>query len=192
MSSQLLSNVYIALIHYPVYNKHRETVKTWLTTLDLHDIARAGRTFGIKAFYFINTLASQRELAQTIFDHWHSGWGATYNPNRKEALDLTRIAPDLEGALRAIEQESGLPVKTIVTGARIANPDLDYREFRLLAEKKEEALVLLFGTGWGLVEETIQNAHYRLSPITGGGDYTHLSVRSAVSIILDRVLHGRE
>jgi len=186
-----LDSVYVVLIHYPVYNKNRDIVRTCLTTLDLHDIARAGRTYGIKAFYFINPLKSQRELAQTIFDHWDSGWGAQYNPNRKEALSLTRIAPDLEGTLQAIEAESGLPARTVVTGAKIADPDLDYQELQQRIKKREEAWVLLFGTGWGLVEETIRAADYRLCPITGNGTFNHLSVRSAVSIILDRILHSR-
>ncbi len=191
MNPMSLNSVYVALIHYPVYNKKREVVRTCLTTLDLHDIARAGRTYGIKAFYFINPLRSQRELAETIFDHWDSGWGARYNPNRKEALSLTRITPDLEGTLQAIEAESGLPVKTIVTGAKIADPNIDYPELQARIQKKEEALVLIFGTGWGLVEETILAADYRLSPITGQGTFNHLSVRSAVSIILDRIMHSR-
>ena len=41
MNRQGSGPVYIALIHHPVYNKQHEVVRTCLTPLDLHDIARA-------------------------------------------------------------------------------------------------------------------------------------------------------
>ena len=48
--------------------------------------------------------------------------------------------------------------------------------------------LLLLGTGWGLTEEEMHTADFRLRPIYGTADYNHLSVRSAASIILDRLL----
>ena len=42
--------VYVALLHYPMYNKRMEIVATSITNLDLHDIARACRTFQVKRF----------------------------------------------------------------------------------------------------------------------------------------------
>ena len=48
--------------------------------------------------------------------------------------------------------------------------------------------LLLFGTGYGLVEEITNQADFRLCPIYGRGNYNHLSVRSAASIIIDRLL----
>jgi hypothetical protein len=136
-------------------------------------------------------MRSQRELAQMIFDHWSTGWGARYNPNRKEAISLVRIAPDLEGVLRDIEGEWGSLPKTVATSARIAHPDLDYPEMRDRIRQGRDAFLLLFGTGWGLVGEDIDAADYRLRPIRGQGEFNHLSVRSAVSIILDRILCDR-
>lgn len=193
MTAESLSPVpvYVALIHHPVYNKNRQVVRTCLTPLDLHDISRACRTYGVRAFYFINPLRSQRELGQMIFDHWTTGWGARYNPNRKEAISLVRITSDLQAARRAVEQEWGRPPKTVATSARIARPDLDYPEMRARIRERQDAFLLLFGTGWGLLEEDIEAADYRLVPIHGQGEFNHLSVRSAVSIILDRILCGR-
>jgi hypothetical protein len=49
-------------------------------------------------------------------------------------------------------------------------------------------LVLLFGTAWGLADEILEAADHRLAPINGKGAYNHLAVRSAVAIILDRLL----
>lgn len=191
MMQRSLSPVYVALVHHPVYNKNRRVVRTCLTPLDLHDISRACRTYGVRAFYFVNPMRSQRDLGQMIFDHWNTGWGARYNPNRKEAISLIRIAPDLEGAQRDIEQEWGSPPKTVATSARMTSTDLDYPEMRTRIRKGEDAFLLLFGTGWGLLEEDIEAADYRLLPIHGAGEFNHLSVRSAVSIILDRILCDR-
>ncbi|MBW1897630.1 MAG: RNA methyltransferase, partial [Deltaproteobacteria bacterium] len=47
--------------------------------------------------------------------------------------------------------------------------------------------VLLFGTAWGLSDDFLEKADFILDPIMGDADYNHLSVRSAVSIILDRL-----
>lgn len=45
----------------------------------------------------------------------------------------------------------------------------------------------MFGTGWGIKNEVMENFDYILEPIYGPGDYNHLpAVRSAVAIILDR------
>jgi hypothetical protein len=191
MTSENTNSVYVALIHHPVYNKNRQVVRTCLTPLDLHDISRACRTYGIRAFYFVNPMRSQRELAQMIFDHWSTGWGARYNPNRKEAISLIRIAADLEGVRRAIEQEWGRAPKTVATSARMEGPDLDYPEMRARIRQGRDPFLLLFGTGWGLVREDIDAADFRLHPIQGQGEFNHLSVRSAVSIILDRILCDR-
>ena len=45
----------------------------------------------------------------------------------------------------------------------------------------EAPYLILFGTGWGLTSEILE-------PIRGKTKYNHLCVRSAVSIILDRLL----
>jgi hypothetical protein len=50
--------------------------------------------------------------------------------------------------------------------------------------------MLLLGTGFGLASPVIERADMVLAPIRGIGDYNHLSVRAAASIILDR-LRGR-
>jgi hypothetical protein len=49
-------------------------------------------------------------------------------------------------------------------------------------------VLLLFGTGWGLVPELQERAAVRIAPIAGVGDWNHLSVRGACAITLDRLL----
>ena len=86
-----------------------------------------------------------------------------------------------------IHRSSGDSPKTVVTCARYGSGDLSFSKFRNMLEK-DKPYLLLFGTAWGLTENFITEADYRLDPIKGVADYNHLSVRSAASIILDRLI----
>ena len=81
----------LALIHYPVINKNREIIGSAVTNLDLHDIARAARTYGVNAFYIVTPYRDQQALFTELLDHWLEGYGAEYNARRGEALSLVRI-----------------------------------------------------------------------------------------------------
>jgi hypothetical protein len=56
----------------------------------------------------------------------------------------------------------------------------------------DRPLLLLFGTGWGLTDEVIAGVDQVLLPICGMPAFNHLSVRSAVAAILDRLFGMRE
>jgi len=184
----LRNNLAIALLHYPVYNKRREIVTTALTNLDLHDIARSARTFGVSRFYVVTPSLEQRKLAARITDHWRDGWGASYNPDRKEALDIVRVLPTLDYAVQDLQSVVEKRLQTIVTGATPRPNSIDCQKLRELLKTADTTYLLLFGTGWGLAEECFQEADLILEPIAGMDDYNHLSVRSAVAITLDRLL----
>ena len=47
--------------------------------------------------------------------------------------------------------------------------------------------LIVFGTAWGLAPEIFDGVDATLEPITGNTGYNHLSVRSAVAVILDRM-----
>ncbi|MBW2332764.1 MAG: RNA methyltransferase, partial [Deltaproteobacteria bacterium] len=49
-------SLYIGLLHYPVYNRRGEIIVSAITSLDLHDLARLAKTYGVKKFYVINPL----------------------------------------------------------------------------------------------------------------------------------------
>lgn len=184
------ATLYLALIHYPVYNKNAEVVASAVSNLDLHDISRAAKTYDVRAFYIVTPLADQRELVERILSHWTEGVGARYNPDRSKALRLIRVAASLDAVQDEIAcNHNGLPV-TVVTDARSHPRNISYGA---LAEmiKGEHPHLLLFGTGWGLTREFIDKADYVLAPIMGHTGYNHLSVRSAAAIVLDRLL-GRE
>ena len=36
-------------------------------------------------YFVIHNIPAQRELVSTIMEHWKSGFGSTYNPDRKDA-----------------------------------------------------------------------------------------------------------
>jgi hypothetical protein len=187
MIAQPLVNLAIALLHYPVYNKHREVVTTALTNLDQHDIARSSRTFGLDRFYIVTPAEEQRKLAERIAGHWQDGWGAGYNPDRKEALGIIRICATLREAVSEFQAHFAKPVKTVITGASSRPDSTDFKTVRKILEDTEQPVLLLLGTGWGLTDECFESADYVLEPIEGAGSYNHLSVRSAAAIMLDRL-----
>jgi hypothetical protein len=180
----------IALLHYPVYDKNRQIVTTAVTNLDIHDIARAARTFGADRYYIITPVAEQQKLVQKISSHWQSGWGATYNPKRKEALDIVEVLPSLGAVVEKMTARVGHAPKVVVTGAAGRSVSLPDSELSKMIARGDKHFLLLFGTGWGMTEEVFDSADFVLEPIKGSEDYNHLSVRSAVSIYLDR-LFGR-
>ncbi|MBT1073062.1 RNA methyltransferase [Pelotalea chapellei] len=185
--SQFPCNLSIALLHYPVYNKHREVVTTALTNLDLHDIARASRTFGLDRFYIVTPSVDQRILAEKIAGHWQDGWGATYNTDRKEALSIIKVCDTLKTAKAEFQSFFSKEVKTVITGAAKHPGSIGFNELRHSLTDPEQPFMLLLGTGWGLTGECFTAAGHILEPIQGTGSYNHLSVRSAAAIMLDRL-----
>ncbi|MFP4667733.1 MAG: RNA methyltransferase [Desulfobacterales bacterium] len=191
MSHLQQTSLYPALLHYPVKNKEGRAIASAVTSIDLHDIARAARTYGAAGFYVITPLEDQREFAGKIIDHWINGAGAVYNPHRREALELIRIRADLNEAVEEIRAGENKEVRIVSTSAFPAERQMGYNEFKSALRCGENAYLLALGTAWGLSDEFMKKADCRLAPIAGNNDYNHLSVRSAASIILDRLIGDR-
>lgn len=176
----------MALLHYPVLNKSGGVIASAVTNLDLHDIARASRTFGVAIFYVVTPLLDQKALVKKIVSHWTVGPSAQLNPARKDALSTIRIVDSLEAVTADIKRRSGRQPKIVATSARRSLGAISFE--RLRQERRAEGdCLLLFGTAWGMADDLLDAADYTLAPISGGGSYNHLSVRSAVSIVLDRL-----
>jgi hypothetical protein len=174
-----MPNLYVALIHYPVVDKNGEIIASAVTNLDLHDISRAAKTYGLRSFYVVTPLEDQRELVARIISHWTNGMGAVYNPKRRSALELIRIKDSFSEVLDQIaETENENPI-TIATCARKYPTHISYEKIRAMLSN---------GKPYVLTEEFISRADYALEPIAGTSGYNHLSVRSAAAIILDRLL----
>jgi hypothetical protein len=183
-------HLYVGLVHYPVYNRNRETIASAVTTVDLHDIARVARTYGAKRYFIITPLRDQQQLVARVVKHWTQGFGAVYNNDRKEALGLIRTEDSLEKANESITRREGAPPLLIATDAKgQSEHPLTYGHARRLMSS-DRPIHLIFGTAWGLEDSVLSGSHYVLEPIKGATGYRHLSVRCAVAIILDRLISG--
>lgn len=177
----------IALLHHPVLGKEGEIIGSAVTNLDLHDIARTARTYGVNRYYIVTPYYDQQELVKEIIDHWQTGHGSKSNPARKEAFKHIQIATSFEELIDTIENEDGKRPVVVTTSARKQGNEVSFEESRHRIMGGEHSL-LLFGTAHGLAPEITELADYSLPPISGIGNYNHLSVRAAVAIICDRLL----
>ncbi|MCU0599325.1 MAG: RNA methyltransferase [Desulfobacterales bacterium] len=188
MNGRYQDKIYLALVHYPVKNKNGQTITSAVTNLDLHDIARAAKTYGVGAFYVVTPLEDQKELVEKIVSHWTEGFGRIYNPKRFEALSLIRIKDSLPQVIEEITQLHGMPVKVVATCAADTPQATGYDEFRQMLDQNDGCYLIVLGTAWGLTGEFLESADLVLKPVKGQAEYNHLSVRSAASIILDRIM----
>jgi hypothetical protein len=186
-----MADLYLALLHHPVYDKTGAVVTTAVTNLDVHDLARLSRTFDVRAFYVCTPVEALRRLVARIIRHWEVGPGATYNATRREALALVRQAPELDAVIAEIERDSGHLPRLVATSARGGPSRLTHAALRARLAAPGPPELLLLGTGWGLAAEVLARVDDVLEPITGCGPYNHLSVRAAAAIMLDRLRNGR-
>jgi hypothetical protein len=185
-----VSDLYLALIHYPVLDRNGRTVTSAITSLDLHDIARSSHTYGVRTAYIVHPIPEQREFAKTVIDHWMFEFGRAFDSRRREALETIRLTTTLDQAIFDASSQSGARPIAIHTSARTSG-GVDANDLRARLEAPDAPpAIILFGTGFGLAPSVLEQSDIVLNAIRGPGDYNHLSVRAAVSIILDR-LRGR-
>lgn len=187
----MAANIYLGLVHYPMYNKNGEVIATAITNFDLHDISRTARTYDIKRYFVIHPHDSQRALADEVLNYWREGFGGQYNPDRREALSILDTATDIASVIATITETEGKAPVVVTTDARQYPNTVSYHFLRDAMASDERPFLLLFGTGWGLEKSVMQGFDYILEPIYGRGDYNHLPVRAAVAIILDRLLGAK-
>jgi hypothetical protein len=118
-------------------------------------------------------------------------WGALLRPlwNGPNALFIViRFLREAINSLLPVAQIGGDP-HIVTTAARSGFPSVSFAHVRAeMHAAPERAVLLLFGTGYGLANEVIERATLHLAPVRPGGGYNHLAVRSAVAIILDRLI----
>lgn len=179
----------VALMHFPIVDRRNRIVATNITNFDIHDIARACRVYGIDRYYLIHPAQDQLMFVERVLDHWRTGEGSRMNPMRRTALDDVYTAKNLDVAMG----QWGFPhARIVATAARPsgAQKQFTFNEFKQELETGIEPYILVFGTGFGLTQDFLSECYGVLEPIQGASkdDYRHLSVRSAVSICLDRLL----
>lgn len=182
-----MRHAWLALVHHPVRDRAGEPISTAVTNLDVHDIARTARTYDLAGYFVVTPLEAQQRLVGRILEHWRSGAGARRVPERTEALRITETTGSIEEAVALVTEREGRAPGLIATSARppVGRATTGYRA--LASELAERPGLLLFGTGHGLMDATLDAADHVLPPIRPSTSYNHLSVRAAVAITLDRL-----
>jgi hypothetical protein len=189
--------VYLALVHYPVYDKNGRVVATSITNYDIHDISRVVKTYALGGYYMVTPLVSQQDLCRRIIRHWVEGFGSRYNQTRQEAFATTYLADSLRDVSNQLARQYQMPPMVVMTSARehiasdCGKPLLSYQEAVAHFHDTTSPALIVFGTGYGITKACIrEHGTMVLAPIRGIAGYNHLSVRSAAAIIVDR-LFGR-
>lgn len=174
-----------ALLHSPVKNKSGQTSTVSLTNLDIHDIGRVSRSYDLGGYFVATPLADQQVLARRLIEHWTEGPGLEAIPERAEALRLVRVAHDLDDVVFQVTARCGVVPKVVCTSAQ-GEGSHSMEEVRDWLRRGP--IVLVFGTASGLAPEVMKAADALLRPIRPCGGYNHLPVRSAASIVIDRLI----
>lgn len=182
----MINNVFVGLVHYPVYNKNREKVCTSITNLDLHDISRTCKTYGVKKFFIINPQNSQKQIFLRLKKFWDSNIAKDYNISRFNAFNIIEFAESIEATENKIKNTFSQNPILITTSARSIKKSTKPVELKKIFRQDIPKLIL-FGTAYGLTDEIIEKSKILLEKILGVSHYNHLSVRSAVAITLDRL-----
>jgi hypothetical protein len=188
-SQEFLPRLALGLVHYPILDKEKNIVSTNVTNFDIHDIARAARMYGVEKYYIIHPMQEQLMFVERVLDHWRTGQGSKFNPSRKVALSRVTTAPSFAEAFA----DWGVPDSmTIATHAKPIEgvETMGFQDLRQAMFEQKRSCFLLFGTGYGMTDEFMKECTAILEPIRGAppDDFRHLSVRSAVSICLDRLM----
>lgn len=187
---QKIPNHYVALMHSQVVTGDGDRIgNTSVTSIDIHDIARSSKTYGIKNYFVVTALLDQQKIVRKLLDFWQTGGGVDYNASRHEAVRQVELVDALQVAIDYIEKKEGVKPLIIATSARSTEhvQQITYHDQETVWTHKRPVL-LIFGTGKGLADELLARCDYLLVPVEGLTNYNHLSVRSAVAIILDRWL----
>jgi len=177
-------SIYVALVHHPIINKNGVKVTTSVTNLDIHDIARSARTFGITKYFIVTPIQKQHALINEILGYWNKDFANIYNPDRADALSFIEIKNTFEDIIQDLEN----PI-VAMTGANFKESSGSMLELQTLSQREKRPVILVFGTGHGLHPEILERKDYSVDPIKGlcSDGYNHLSVRSAVAIYLSQL-----
>ncbi len=179
----------VALVHWPVTDRAGTEIVTNITNLDVHDIARSCSTYGVERYFILNPLQHQLRIVSRVLEHWRTGEGSVLHPSRRKALENVRLVEKWGQIVGRRSEKDSLLV--VGTSARAAPSHIGFNELKNTLQKKQKRVLLVFGTGYGLTRAFLnQNCCAMLPPLQASQNtgYNHLCVRSAVSIVLDRLL----
>jgi hypothetical protein len=187
-----MGNLYVGLFHFPMRNRSGEIVATALTSVDVHDIARTARTYGVARYFVVTPLATQQAIAWRIREFWTEGERQDDESGRGEALELISVASDLDETLAYVREVEGVDPLLVGTSARPREKkEIGFSDLKTRLQTEDGPVYILFGTGWGMADELVEACDVVLPPVMPESDFNHLSVRAAAAIILDRVAGDR-
>lgn len=190
VASNYIPSHYVALMHTDVLiGEEKRLGHSSVTSVDIHDIARSSKTYGVKEFFIVTPLLDQQKIVQKMLDFWKKGIGFEYNRCRYDAIQLVQLAASLQDAVNRIEELEGKKPLIVTTSAKVVDTEQMVSFYdQTKVWSADRPVLLVFGTGQGLAPFVIEQSDYLLVPVDGFSDFNHLSVRSAVAIILDRWL----
>jgi len=180
---------YVILMHSQVMLAGDIEGTSSVTSLDIHDIARSARTYGISKYFIVTPLLDQQRIVKKLLHFWQTDIGIDYNAQRHDALKNVSLVGSLDEALQLIHQDTKKTPLCIATSARQVHgiEGLTYYDQEKVWSQKRP-VALIFGTARGLAHSVLTRCDYLLGPIEGFSDFNHLSVRSAAAVIFDRWL----
>ena len=114
-----MAELYVGLVHYPIYNKRMDVIASAVTNFDIHDIARTCRTYDVKQYYLIHPKEAQKQMIHKILHYWQEGYGKVYNPDRADALERVHWLEDIEALRISKLAQVSVPISLLLTHAFI-------------------------------------------------------------------------
>jgi tRNA (guanine37-N1)-methyltransferase len=186
----VIPNHYCVLLHNDVMLPNNIVGTSSVTSIDIHDIARSGTTYGIKKYFIVTRIVSQQKLVEKFLSFWQSEDKLKINQSRAFALKDVFLKSELSDVIKEITNLEGIAPLTLVTSCR---RNIDHKNLITYFDKNEiwtqqRPVLFIFGTSHGIDPLLIETFDYKLLPIEGLEEFNFLSVRSAAAIVFDRWL----
>ena len=90
-----MADLYVGLVHYPIYNKRMNVIAGAVTNFDIHDISRTCRTYNVQGYYIIHPrqgIYRHRKTAPTDFPsgQFYKHYIFTWSPAASPRLRVLR------------------------------------------------------------------------------------------------------
>jgi hypothetical protein len=122
-------------------DRNGKEVTTAVTNLDIHDIARTCRTYGICRYFIVNPEAEQERIVKSILGHWHEAVSKVYHPARAKALSIVHYTRTFEEVCNEISLLCGKSPFVVMPDARDLSHEFEeswtYQALRERLENQE-------------------------------------------------------
>ena len=144
------SNLYLGLVHHPIYDKRGEVVATAVTNFDIHDIARCARTFGLERFLYHYPLREPDSVSEEDHSSLDRRFRSEFTIPRER--NLYHLFGSLGPSKRRVEKSQIFgreSEESCRQGHRIIPEVLTSGRLRKLLEDRDTPFLILFGTRLG-------------------------------------------